>query len=186
MAAIETWQETTVYTDMALLVQLVVGQFQFVEVDDNRSPVGAQGRGVRVDVQTSRGTLFLETADPACVVLVAVLVDWCHVHQQYVGHIWLQVIELHLDGWEHPPIIVGGGNGEMGRGNEEGRRKRRSQRLLGAQCLAQEWFLHFREACHSRKIHKHIHNMHTAQKGSIRVSGMKSIPRSVWRTTNAK
>ena len=88
---------------MALLVQLVVSEFQFVEIDDNGGPVGAQGRGVGVYVQTSRRTLFLKTADPASTVLVAVLVDWRHVHQQDVGDIGLEVVELHLDGREHPP-----------------------------------------------------------------------------------
>ena len=66
---------------MALFIQLVVGEFEFVEVDDNRSPVGSQGRGVRVDVESCWCTLFLETAHPPCIVLVAILIHWNHVHE---------------------------------------------------------------------------------------------------------
>jgi hypothetical protein len=90
-------------TDMALLVQLVVGEFQFVEVDDDGGPVGAEGRGVRVDVEPGGGTLLLKAADPASIVLVAILVDGSHVHEKDVGDVWLQVVELHFDGREHPP-----------------------------------------------------------------------------------
>lgn len=36
---------------MSILVQIVVGQFQFVETHGLFHPVGARGRGVRVDVK---------------------------------------------------------------------------------------------------------------------------------------
>lgn len=85
----EAIHENTQYTDMALLVQLVVGEFQFVEIDDNGGPVGAQGWGIWVDVQPSWSTLLLKAADPASIVFVAVLVHWGHVHQQDVRDVRL-------------------------------------------------------------------------------------------------
>lgn len=102
---------------MALLVQLVVCQLQFVEVDNHRGPVGSRGRGVRVYVEAGWGTLLLKAAHPASVVLVAVLVHWGHVHEQNIRQVWLQVIHLHLDGWEHAP------GGRWGEGSGGGRGK---------------------------------------------------------------
>ena len=87
---------------MALLVQLVVGELQFVEVDDDGGPVCPEGRGVWVDVEAGGGTFLLEAAHPAGIVLVAILVHGSHVHEEDVGHVRLQVIQLHLDGREHP------------------------------------------------------------------------------------
>ena len=67
-----------------------------------------------MDVEPGRSTLLLETPDPASIVLVAVLVNGSHVHEQHVGDIWFEVIDLHLDGREHA-------SGEEGRGKGRGR-----------------------------------------------------------------
>ena len=70
---------------MSLLVKLVIGQLQLVEIDDSVHPVGPKSRGVGMNVEPRRRTLLLETFHPGRVlVLVAVLVHRGHVHQQDV------------------------------------------------------------------------------------------------------
>ena len=56
-----------------------------------------------MDVESGWRTLLLEAANPASIVLVAILVHRGHVHKQDVGDVRFQVIELYLDGREHPP-----------------------------------------------------------------------------------
>lgn len=88
---------------MALLVQLVIGQLQLVEVDDCIHPVCSRVRGVWVDVETCWGALLLEAANPGRVlVLVAVLVDWGHVHEEDVSGVRVKVKQFHFQWWEHP------------------------------------------------------------------------------------
>ena len=90
---------------MALLVQLVIGQLELVEVDDGVHPVCASIGGVGMDVEPGGGALLLKAPHPGRVlVLVAVLVHRRHVHQQDVGGVWVQIVQLHFQWWEHPPI----------------------------------------------------------------------------------
>ena len=80
---------------MALPVQLVVGEFEFVEVDDSIHPVGTRAGGVRVNIEPGGGTLLLETLHPRGVlVLVSIFVHRCHVHEQNVRGIGIQVKQL--------------------------------------------------------------------------------------------
>ena len=92
---------------MQLLVQLVVGELELVEVDDHVGPVGAQSRRVGMDVEPGRRALFFKTLHPRGVlVLVAVLIHWHHVHEENVVCVWVQIKELDLDGRKHPPVGV--------------------------------------------------------------------------------
>ena len=49
---------------MSLLVQLIIGELEFVETDDSVHPMRAEGRGVWMLVETSLRAFFLETTDP--------------------------------------------------------------------------------------------------------------------------
>ena len=73
-----------------------------------------------MDVQPCWGTLLLKAANPSCVVLVAIFVYWRHVHEEDIGDIRFQIIELHLDSREHPPA-------ERERVRERGRERERER-----------------------------------------------------------
>lgn len=100
-------------TYMSLLVKLVVGELEFVEVNNGVHPVRAQGWGVRVNVEPGRRALLLEALHPCRVlVLVAVFVDGCHVHEEDVMGGRVEVKELYLERREHPSVR--GGQRETG------------------------------------------------------------------------
>ena len=71
---------------------MVIGELELVEADYRVHPVRPEGGRVRVSVETSLGTLFFETAHPGRIlVLVAVLVDWDHVHAEGVVGVGIQI-----------------------------------------------------------------------------------------------
>ncbi len=77
---------------MSLLIQLVIGELEFIKIDDHIHPVRAEGWRVRVCVRTCGGTLLFEAAYPRRVlVLVAILVHGDHVHQESVGSVRVEI-----------------------------------------------------------------------------------------------
>ena len=83
---------------MSLFVQLVVGEFELVKINDCVHPVRAEGRGFGVHVQPCWGTLFLKTLHPRRVlVFVTILVHGSHVHQENIVDIGVQVKDFNFD-----------------------------------------------------------------------------------------
>ena len=94
------------YTYMPLLVQLIIRKLQFVEIDDCVHPVATQVWRVRVNVETSWGALLLEALDPGRVlVLVAILINWCHVHEQNVCRVGVKTKQFHFKRWKHSSAV---------------------------------------------------------------------------------
>ncbi len=90
---------------MSLLVELIVGELELVEVDDGVHPVCPQGGRVGMHVKPSRRALLLETLDPVGVlVFVAVLVHGRHVHQENVVGRGVEVKQLDFERRKHPPV----------------------------------------------------------------------------------
>ena len=94
-------------TYVSLFVQLIIGELELIKVDDHVHPVGAQGRRVWVHVQAGGGALLFKAADPSRVlVLVAIFVDWDHVHVQSVGGVGVEIEQFHFERWKHPSIVI--------------------------------------------------------------------------------
>lgn len=80
---------------MALPIQLVVGEFQLIEVDDRVHPMRAWTGRVWVDVETSGRTLLFKASYPhGVLILVTILVHRSHVHEQNVHRVGIQIKQL--------------------------------------------------------------------------------------------
>lgn len=97
---------THTHTYMSLLVQLVISELELVKVDDSVHPVRAKVGGVRVHIETCRRTLLFKTPHPhGVLVLIAILVYWCHIHEQDVSGVGIQVKQLNFEWRKHPPKV---------------------------------------------------------------------------------
>ena len=96
-------------THVSVLVEVVVGELELVEEHGLLHPVGARGRGVRVDVETARHVgLGLPRHHPLrVVVLVAAVVQRHDVHQQDVLGVRVEAFQRHLESGEHPSENAG-------------------------------------------------------------------------------
>ena len=92
---------------MSLLIQVVVGELEFVEGTWLLHPVGARGRGIRVDVESSRHMGFCLASDHPLrvMVLVAAVINWHNVNQQDVLGMGVQAFKGALEDGKHPPKI---------------------------------------------------------------------------------
>ena len=91
---------------MSVLVQVVVGEFQFVECDWLLHPVRPRGGRVRVDVEASGHVgLGLAGHHPLrVVVLVSAVVHGYYVHQQDVLGVAVQSLYARLECGEHTSV----------------------------------------------------------------------------------
>lgn len=100
-----------VQDDMAIVVQQIVCQFQFVKGDDLLHPLGAFGWGVRVVVYPPwGGRVSFACYQPRGAVEgvpVTFVVHRYEIHQQHIiGH-RIHPEDLHLEGGKHPPSSFG-------------------------------------------------------------------------------
>ena len=97
------WRKLDAY--VSVLVEVVVGELEFVEGQRLFHPVRAAGRRVRVDVESpGHVRLGLAGRHPLrVVILVAAVVERDHVHQQDVLGARVQALQRHLERRKHPP-----------------------------------------------------------------------------------
>jgi len=92
---------------VSILVEVVVGEFQFVEGQRLLHPVRSAGRRVRVNVESARHVrLGLAGRHPLrVVVLVAAVVQRYDVHQQDVLGARIESFQRHFERRKHSPAV---------------------------------------------------------------------------------
>ena len=92
------------------LVQLVIGEFELVEVNDRFHPVSSESGGVWVNVKPRGRAVFLEALLPRGVLeLVAIFITRRYVHEQDIALLRVKIQQLYFERWKHSPACVGKG-----------------------------------------------------------------------------